>query len=75
MIFVSYFYVAAFPVRLPVPQSYGVGHMQPAQLPTVQGQATVAHAPPMVSIFISGAPRFVSAFFPHLILPPSLRIE
>jgi len=31
-----------------VPQSYGVGHMQPAQLPTVQGQATVAHAPPMV---------------------------
>jgi hypothetical protein len=32
-----------------VPHPYGVGQAQPPQIPTMQGQATVAHAPPMVS--------------------------
>ena len=33
-----------------VPHTYGVGQMQAPQLPTVQGQATIAHSPPMVRI-------------------------
>jgi len=47
-----------------VPHTYGVGQTQAPQLPTMQGQATVAHAPPMVSYYLYILGRvFVIAFY------------
>jgi hypothetical protein len=59
-------------MHIPVPQKYGVGQTQPPQLPTLQGLATVAHAPPTVSLsdssfihyhFIITIINFFSTFF------------
>lgn len=49
---------------IPVPQKYGVGQTQAPQLPTLQGLATVAHAPPTVSCsFIQDYRNYCFFFF------------